>query len=253
MVNSPEPNNYNDILGWYVSFLRPGPYTFICGENNVKSFCLFVFRFYGPVNSMGFCRAKSASLTTLLLGRLSPLSGLLVLCTFAKNWQLPFLNQRKWDNDRRKYFMINRHERMLPTGRRSNPQPPDYQSDAHSTAPPRPTCKVVLSNYILKEKGYKLFFRHFLPARQLLRNPVYFPAYISKSKECSPWAAKHFWQNFLPWKCTHSSKTQREKAESQLAHDVYTWRDIDVKMTYKRHMPAGIIKMVILKVHHSSR
>ena len=29
--------------------------------------------------------------------------------------QLPFLNQRKGENDRRKYFMINLHERMLPT------------------------------------------------------------------------------------------------------------------------------------------
>ena len=34
---------------------------------------------------------------------------------FARNWQLPFLNQRKGENDRRKYFMINLHERMLPT------------------------------------------------------------------------------------------------------------------------------------------
>ena len=27
---------------------------------------------------------------------------------------MPFLNQRKGENDRRKYFMINLHERMLP-------------------------------------------------------------------------------------------------------------------------------------------
>ena len=32
--------------------------------------------------------------------------------SFARNWQLPFLNQRKGENDRRKYFMINLHERM---------------------------------------------------------------------------------------------------------------------------------------------
>ena len=36
---------------------------------------LFVLRFYGPVNPMGSCRARSVSLTTRLLGRLSPLSG----------------------------------------------------------------------------------------------------------------------------------------------------------------------------------
>ena len=38
-------------------------------------FCLFVLRFYGPVNPMGSCRARSVYLTTRLLGRLSPLSG----------------------------------------------------------------------------------------------------------------------------------------------------------------------------------
>ena len=37
--------------------------------------CLFVLRFYGPVNPMGSCQAQSVYLTTLLLGRLSPLSG----------------------------------------------------------------------------------------------------------------------------------------------------------------------------------
>ena len=40
-----------------------------------KNICLFVLRFYGPVNPMGSCRARSVYLTTRLLGRLSPLSG----------------------------------------------------------------------------------------------------------------------------------------------------------------------------------
>ena len=38
-------------------------------------YCLFALRFYGPVNPMGSCRARSVYLTTHLLGRLSPLSG----------------------------------------------------------------------------------------------------------------------------------------------------------------------------------
>ena len=38
-------------------------------------YVLFVLRFYGPVNPMGSCRARSVYLTTRLLGRLSPLSG----------------------------------------------------------------------------------------------------------------------------------------------------------------------------------
>ena len=38
--------------------------------------CLFVLRFYGPVNPMGPCWAWSVYLTTRLLGRLSPLKQL---------------------------------------------------------------------------------------------------------------------------------------------------------------------------------
>ena len=37
--------------------------------------CLFVLRFYSPVNPMGSCHAWSICLTILLLDRLSPLSG----------------------------------------------------------------------------------------------------------------------------------------------------------------------------------
>ena len=40
-----------------------------------QELCLFVLRFYGPVNPMGSCRAGSIYLATRLLGRLSPLSG----------------------------------------------------------------------------------------------------------------------------------------------------------------------------------
>ena len=44
-------------------------------DQTAPSDCLFVLRFYGPVNPMGSCRARSVYLTTRLLGRLSPLSG----------------------------------------------------------------------------------------------------------------------------------------------------------------------------------
>ena len=43
-------------------------------NHETKGF-LFVLRFYGLVNPMGSCRARSVYLTTRLLGRLSPLSG----------------------------------------------------------------------------------------------------------------------------------------------------------------------------------
>ena len=65
--------------------------------------------------------------------------------SFTRNWQLPFLSQRKGENDRRKYFMINLHETMLPTRRRSNPQPPDHQSDVDPAEPPRPAPIVKLN------------------------------------------------------------------------------------------------------------
>ena len=45
-------------------------------------FCLFVLRFYVPVNPMGSCRARSVNLTTRLLGWLSPLSSKPILCRF---------------------------------------------------------------------------------------------------------------------------------------------------------------------------
>ena len=47
---------------------------------------------------------------TSLLGSLQVLSA----HSFANNWQLPFLKQRKGENGRKKYFMTNLHERMLP-------------------------------------------------------------------------------------------------------------------------------------------
>ena len=48
----------------------------IDADNNCeKSGDLFVLRFYGPVNPLGSYRTRSVYLTTLLLIRLSPLSG----------------------------------------------------------------------------------------------------------------------------------------------------------------------------------
>ena len=44
-------------------------------QKRYQHLCLFVLRFYGPVNPMGSCRARLVYLATRLLGRLSPLSG----------------------------------------------------------------------------------------------------------------------------------------------------------------------------------
>ena len=50
-------------------------YKVLVGVSPIGCVSLFVLRFYGPVNPMGSCRARSVYLTTRLLGRLSPLSG----------------------------------------------------------------------------------------------------------------------------------------------------------------------------------
>ena len=97
-----------------------------------------MLRFHDPVNPMGSCLVQSVYLTTLLLGRLSrPVVNQYCAHSFARNWQMPFLNKRKGENDCRKYFMINPHQRMLPTQQGSNAWPPDHQSDAHLSEPPR--------------------------------------------------------------------------------------------------------------------
>ena len=43
-------------------------------HNMIAIVCLFVLRFYGPVNPKGSCRARLVYLATRLLDRLSPLS-----------------------------------------------------------------------------------------------------------------------------------------------------------------------------------
>ena len=93
------------------------------GTNTIKKFVVVVLRFYGPVNPMGSCRARSVYLTTRFYWAGLVLQAVNQYCahSFARNWQLPFLNQRKGENDRRKYFMINLHERMLPTSARVEP------------------------------------------------------------------------------------------------------------------------------------
>ena len=74
--------------------------------------------------------------------------------SFAGNWQLPFSNQQKGENDRRKYFMISCHERMLLTQQGSNSQPPDHQSDAHPTEPLRLVCRQQWFLYcVCKQQG----------------------------------------------------------------------------------------------------
>ena len=71
-----------DILGICETFFNPDymdnqvatdGYNFISKDRADTKGSLFVLQFYGPVNPMGSCRARSVYLTKCLLRRLSPL------------------------------------------------------------------------------------------------------------------------------------------------------------------------------------
>ena len=90
--------------------------------------CLFVLRFYGPVNLMGSCRAWSVYQTTLFLGRLSPLSGwpVLVHILSPETDNCPsWISGRVIMTIQNISWSISMKECCL-TQRRSNKGPPDY-------------------------------------------------------------------------------------------------------------------------------
>ena len=79
--------------------------------------------FNGPFNTIKVTSSRSVHLTTLFSGQALSSKRFTSTCanSFARNCQLPFLNQRKGKNDCRKYFLINLHERMLPDPSRIEP------------------------------------------------------------------------------------------------------------------------------------
>ena len=83
--------------------------------------------------------------------------------TYVRNWQLPLLNQRKGENDRRKYFMINliSTKECCRTRRGSNPRPPDHQSDAHPTEPSRPVYWNVMDYKAIEKRDMQICFSYF--------------------------------------------------------------------------------------------
>ena len=99
--------------------------------------CLFVLT-DSPVNPMGSCQAQQFALPHFYWASLVfKMVDQYCAHSFARNWQLPFLNKRKGENDHRKYFMINLQEMLLLTRQGSNRQPLDHQWDAPPTEPPR--------------------------------------------------------------------------------------------------------------------
>ena len=103
--------------------------------------CLFVLRFHGPVNPMGSCRAQSSLPNHTFTGQAKSTKQLTNIVYILSPETDNFLNQRRWENNSRKYFMISLYERMLPTQQGSSPQPPDHQADTNPTEPPRLAMK----------------------------------------------------------------------------------------------------------------
>ena len=62
-----------------------------------------LFEFYNPVNTVKVMLSRSVNLLTFSWAGLILVSGKQVLCvhTFTSNWQLPFLNWQRGENDHR--------------------------------------------------------------------------------------------------------------------------------------------------------
>ena len=98
-----------------------------------------MLRFYGPVNPMGSCQARSVYLTTRLLGRLSSkrLTNIVPILPPETDNCPSCISGRERMTVENISRSISMKECCRPR-RGSNPQPPGLQSDAHPTEPPRP-------------------------------------------------------------------------------------------------------------------
>ena len=76
-------------------------------------FFLVWFLFYGPSTHLRSFRERSVNLATLFLGN-PPRQFTLRAHSFASNWQLLFLNQRKRENGRRNIFMTKSPRKNVP-------------------------------------------------------------------------------------------------------------------------------------------
>ena len=88
----------------------------IATTNSIPSQWFFVlvwFLFYGPSTHFRSFRARSVNLATLFLGK-PPRQFTNTAHSFASNWQLLFLNQRKRENGRRNAFMTKSPRKNVP-------------------------------------------------------------------------------------------------------------------------------------------
>ena len=80
----------------------------------LKTVFWFDFYFYGSSTHFMSFRLRSVNLATLFLGKLLGSLPVLSAHSFASNWQLLFLNQRKRENGRRNVFMTKSPRKNVP-------------------------------------------------------------------------------------------------------------------------------------------
>ena len=98
---------------------------------NCMCVCLFVQRFYGPVNPMESCRAWSVYLTTRLLGRLIPLTSIVHILSPETDNCPSWISRRERMRVENISWSISTKECWLPR-RGLNPRPSGLQSDGAS-------------------------------------------------------------------------------------------------------------------------
>ena len=118
---------WSEIRGWcslhsYQKFGKGANYIFLLPFQLRVLF--YVLTFYspanGPVNPLGSCRARSVYLSTLSLGRFSPLSGEPVLCSLSPETDnCPSWIRGKGENARRMVWSISMKECCRPGGDRT--------------------------------------------------------------------------------------------------------------------------------------
>ena len=106
--------NIYDLDLWHG--LYHGKYdTALCGGiffNKSLKFYVVELVFYSPSIHFKSFRGRSVNLDALFLGKLGSLP-VLSVHSFASNWQVPFLNQRKGENGSRNISWPNLNERMF--------------------------------------------------------------------------------------------------------------------------------------------
>ena len=129
---------------------------------NVNWFLVW-FLFYSPSTHFRSFRARSVNLATLFLGK--PTGSLPVLSahSFASNWQLLFLSQRKRENGPRNVFMTKSPRKNVPDvgiELKAACMPSEHASD-RATAPSSMLIGFPRTDWTVSTHHMKTMMQHF--------------------------------------------------------------------------------------------